>query len=315
VDLHEIIRLTGRPEPALTPTKYSLQKTSGFNEVVSRTRQNFICCSLSFSGSFASMNSKTQELLYLLLWAGEAALRPTFRNLTESFEQWAYRNGLNQQLAALEKQRLVESQGERPADRIHRLTEAGRLVALGGRDPVAQWKRRWDGKWRMILFDVPQQRASARARLRRSLAKRGFGYLQNSVWITPDPLVDERAVLGSGPVDVESLLLLEARPCAGESDAAIVAGAWDFEAINAAYDRHEKVLMTRPNQSLTNEAVIKPFHRWLGEERLAWKEAMDLDPLLPEVLHPPGYCGRIAWKRRLQALAKAGRQTRSFRHA
>ncbi len=67
----------------------------------------------------------------------------------------------------------------------------------------------------MVLFDVPQSKASDRARLRRSLADRGFGYLQNSVWITPDPLTEEREALGAGRVDVESLIILEARPCAG----------------------------------------------------------------------------------------------------
>ena len=66
----------------------------------------------------------------------------------------------------------VESQGERPGDRVHRLTAAGRRLALGDCDPVARWKRRWNGQSRMIFFDVPQARASARTRLRRSPAER-----------------------------------------------------------------------------------------------------------------------------------------------
>jgi hypothetical protein len=49
--------------------------------------------------------------------------------------------------------------------------------------------------------------------------------VQNGVWIAPDPLTEERQTLGGGQINVESLLLLEARPCAGESDAEIVASA------------------------------------------------------------------------------------------
>ena len=90
------------------------------------------------------MKPKTEDLLYTLLWAADTLSRPTFRNLTESFEGWAYRNGLLQQLAALEKQRLIEGQGERSVDRVHRLTEAGRHLALGGCDPAVRWKRRSD---------------------------------------------------------------------------------------------------------------------------------------------------------------------------
>ncbi len=49
------------------------------------------------------MQPKTEELLNLLLWSAEMVLRPTFRNLTESYEAWAYRKGLMRQLATLEK--------------------------------------------------------------------------------------------------------------------------------------------------------------------------------------------------------------------
>ena len=258
------------------------------------------------------MRAKTEELLYLLLWAAETIQRPTFRNLTESFEGWAYRNGFHQRLAALEKSQLLERHGERPTDRVHRLTEAGRLRALGGCDPVARWKRHWDGRWRMVLFDVPQKRASARVRLRRSLAERGFGYLQNSVWITPDPLRDEREALVNGPADVESLILLEARPCAGESDLEIVTGAWNFDAIDDAYNRHAAVLESLPQQPLADQTTARRLHRWLREERLAWLEVAALDPFLPERLHPPGYRGMRAWKRRVEIMSEAGRQMRTF---
>lgn len=49
--------------------------------------------------------------------------------------------------------------------------------------------------------------------------------LQNGVRISPDSLAQESEIPGGGKINVESLLLLEARPCAEESDAEIVAGA------------------------------------------------------------------------------------------
>ena len=64
---------------------------------------------------------------------------------------------------------------------------------------------------------------------------------KNSVWITPDPLNEERKILGDGRIDVESLLMA-GHPCAGESDAQIVAGAWDFDLINRRYTTYLKVL-------------------------------------------------------------------------
>jgi phenylacetic acid degradation operon negative regulatory protein len=261
------------------------------------------------------MKPKTQELLYLALWTYDTLSRPTFRNLTESFEGWAYRNGLLRQLHRLERRQWLESQTGPAGCRLHRLTDAGRLQAMGGRDPEACWRRSWDGRWRVVLFDVPETRSSTRNKLRRYLRSRGFGYLQNSAWITPDPVDRERAILADGPVDVESLILLEARPCTGESDADIVAGAWDFDEINQGYNRYREILLRRPHRRLDTEAAANGLHRWLGEERVAWLEMMDRDPLLPQALLPAAYAGRRVWRLRREIMAEVGEQMRRFKPA
>jgi phenylacetic acid degradation operon negative regulatory protein len=258
------------------------------------------------------MDGKTEELLWTLLWTCETIARPTFRNLTDSFEGWAYRNGFLRQLQRLEQRELLEVQSPKSGDRLYRLTDAGRLNALGGRNPEEKWKRRWDGRWRLVIFDVPESRRLTRDKLRKHLHMRTFGYLQNSVWITPDPVSEECALLAGGMVNVESLVLLEARPCAGETDAEIVAGAWDFAEINRRYAAHRRVLTRRPRAQLKNETVAGKFHRWLREERLAWLNAMELDPLLPSRLLPPEYVGINAWHDRMRVMSEVGKHIRAF---
>jgi phenylacetic acid degradation operon negative regulatory protein len=258
------------------------------------------------------MKPKTETFLYLLLWSTEKLFNPTFRNLTDSYESWAYRNGLLRQVAALEEEQLIERNPASPDDRVYRLTREGRLHALGGRDPQVQWARQWDGRWRLVLFDVPMARNTYRDNLRRYLRDKGFGCLQGSVWITPDSLEEERQILGGGKINVRSLILLEARPCAGESDAEIVAGAWDFERINRGYARHFKVLRERPCGALGNETAAKALLRWAGAEREAWLAAVKSDPLLPERILPADYLGRQAWRRRVEVLQEAGRQLGTF---
>ena len=258
------------------------------------------------------MQPRTEEFLNLLLWSAETLSRPTFRNLTASYESWAYRNGLLRQIASLEKQQLIERDLSAPDDRVYRLTWQGRLHALGGRDPQARWSREWDGRWRLVLFDVPTSQNSDRTRLRRYLRDKGFGYLQNSVWITPDPLEEERQILVGGKINVESLILLEARPCAGESDTEIVAGAWDFERINRRYARHLKILDERPGGVLGNEAAAKVLLRWAATEREVWLDAVATDPLLPARILPSDYLGQAAWRRRVEVLREAGRQLKTY---
>jgi DNA-binding transcriptional regulator PaaX len=54
----------------------------------------------------------------------------------------------------------------------------------------------------MVIFDMPMGKDSQGRRLWRYLRGKGFGYLQQSVWITPDSLDQERQVLGRGsPID------------------------------------------------------------------------------------------------------------------
>jgi DNA-binding transcriptional regulator PaaX len=270
-----------------------------------------LCCLLLEEESkLFGMNPKIEELLYLLLWTSDQLFRPTFRNLTDSYEAWAYRNGLLRELARLEQRQLVESE-EGPADeRVHRLTAQGRLHALGGRDPEARWARRWDGRWRLAVFDVPVGQDAQRKRLVRYLRDRAFGYLQKSVWVSPDPLSDERGILAGSTVDVESLILFEGRPCAGESDQEIVAAAWNFERINRRYQACLEVLSARPSSPVTGDAAARAFRRWAAEERLTWLAAVSEDPLLPECLSPAGYLGARTWQARKGVLGKAAEQLR-----
>ena len=46
-------------------------------------------------------------------------------------------------------------------------------------------KRKWDRRWRVVIFDIPERRKSVRASLRRFMGEYGFVRLQDSVWIYP----------------------------------------------------------------------------------------------------------------------------------
>ena len=68
-----------------------------------------------------------------------------------------------------------------------RLTEKGERYAamLGEGKLVPKKPRRWDKKWRMLIFDIPERRRRVRGQIRASLIHMGFYRLQDSVWIYP----------------------------------------------------------------------------------------------------------------------------------
>jgi phenylacetic acid degradation operon negative regulatory protein len=250
------------------------------------------------------MRPATEEFLYFLLWTADTLLmRPTWRNLNDPFETWVHRNGLARRLRYLEQEKLLERHPAAELGRVVRLTETGRLAALGGRDPAGRWARAWDGRWRLVLFDLPSKQRELRMRWWRHLRTAGFGFLQNSVWITPDSLAETERVLARESIAVETLTLFEGRPAGGETDAQLVAGAWDFAKINALYEQHQRLLRELP--TATDFSV---WREWAHRERTAWNTAVRLDPLLPQTLLPPDYAGKKAWAARRQAFAKLGQR-------
>lgn len=238
-----------------------------------------------------------QVALLLADLIGEIPLRV----LDAAWDAWIAPSRGERKLAHLEKMgALAAGKADDAADRIVRLTEAGRLAAHGGRDPEQCWRRAWDGRWRMVLFDVAERHRSKRIRLQRQLRRAHFGYLQDSVWITPDSLDVLEAWMREGGSDLACLSFLEARPCVGSTDSDLVTGAWDFASINQGYAQHGDLLRNLPSP----QASARIKREWLRVEWRAWQRALQQDPLLPESLLPTGYRGRRAWETRRDRLRK-----------
>ncbi len=74
---------------------------------------------------------------------------------------------------------------ERNGRRYARVTEAGeQILALeSAREARSRKPRRWDGRWRVVLFDIPERRRGIRNRLRLFMSEYGLVRLQDSVWI------------------------------------------------------------------------------------------------------------------------------------
>lgn len=55
--------------------------------------------------------------------------------------------------------------------------------------------RKWDKKWRVLIFDIPEHRKGLRLKIRRTLNVIGFVRLQDSVWVYPYDCEDLIALL------------------------------------------------------------------------------------------------------------------------
>lgn len=251
-----------------------------------------------------TMKAKTELFLYQCLWVTNMMFRPTWRNMSGSFEEWSYRSGLLRQVQRLEADGWVESRiGPDGTERVIRLTEKGYLKALGGRMPEERWNRPWDGKWRMILFDLPEEKRAVRNVLRKQLRAAHFGGLQRSAWITPDPIDAIGESLKKVAADSGVMTFFEGATCGGETSEELVATAWNFAKINGAFTDHQSLLNTLPKEG--SKQLRERLLDWAQEEKNSWSFCMTIDPLLPRSLCPNGYLGEITWKNRTATLHRA----------
>jgi CRISPR-associated endonuclease Cas2 len=66
-----------------------------------------------------------------------------------------------------------------------RLTSEGQKKIIRDFPLIAFQKRKWDGKWRLVLFDIAELNRKTRDMLRRKLKELGFGMFQQSAYISP----------------------------------------------------------------------------------------------------------------------------------
>lgn len=78
-----------------------------------------------------------------------------------------------------------------------RLTARGQaaLRLLEARDFKFRKPQRWDGKWRVLIFDIPEYRRALRNKIRQTLQSIGFVRVQDSVWAYPYDCEDFVALL------------------------------------------------------------------------------------------------------------------------
>lgn len=135
----------------------------------------------------------SQKIL-LLLAAGVAlgltrSPRQYFRIIKAVKSDWERidREALHRAIKKLYASKLIDSKDSPDGSTTIILTKLGKEIALTYKiDEIKiPSMKRWDKKWRLVLFDIPESRKKARDALSRSLKQAGFAQFQKSVFIYP----------------------------------------------------------------------------------------------------------------------------------
>lgn len=108
-------------------------------------------------------------------------------NEWKKFNTWRLRQVLNR----MHQQRFVEVIEEN-GTQIVKISEKGRKKLLKYDLETMELKNKnWDGKWRIIIYDIFSQKREERELFRKTLRKLKFLQLQRSVYLTPFKCYDE----------------------------------------------------------------------------------------------------------------------------
>jgi len=95
-------------------------------------------------------------------------------------------------LNALKRDRLIDFREEENLSKII-ITEKGRekLLKYDLDNIEIKKPKKWDGLWRIVAFDIPEDKKAARNALRSKLKELGFCQLHKSVFVFPYPCLSE----------------------------------------------------------------------------------------------------------------------------
>lgn len=79
-------------------------------------------------------------------------------------------------------------------ERFIKITSQGELEALLAKAQLPEKPQKWDGKWRVIMFDIPEESESKRNFFRSLLKKNNYIKLQHSVYVSPYSLNREAVI-------------------------------------------------------------------------------------------------------------------------
>ena len=122
---------------------------------------------------------------------GMAKILPqSSENYQKNWKEWKRFNlaYLRRSLKRLKKQKLVEVEEENGLTTIKITTRGKRRVLKYALEEleIAQPKF-WDGKWRLIIYDIPQPKRRLSNLMSQTLKSLGFLALQKSVYLIPYP--------------------------------------------------------------------------------------------------------------------------------
>lgn len=165
------------------------------------------------------------------------------------------------------------------------LTKEGTEQLFNASPPLRYLHKPWDGKWRVVGFDIEEKNRMFRDALRRFLIRFGFGMLQKSLYVSPLPFEEDvekflsshRQILPNVYIFVSERFFLEDRE-------GFIDRIFSIQTINNSYTS----ILKRVKDGVKEQEKDEILRECL--------EISKKDPLLPKELLPKSFARESVWR-------------------
>jgi len=192
-------------------------------------------------------------------------------------------------LSGLIKEGMIEkNKGTDPKESDpYRLTEKG-FSELCLEFPFFRFQReKWNGKWRIISYEIPEKKREIRDRLRREMQGWGLGPWHRSFWLTPHPILTTLKSLTSQKEEEQYIQAFEADHTFGDRDI-LIEKVWGKSTLDKSY----RELFKKWHEILSSgDEKIDKLKKVIGE----YINLLRQDPGLPKELIGDSWIGFEGW--------------------
>jgi len=227
---------------------------------------------------------RTKILLSLFLIAGVDFSYVSFDEKIQKVFDLSLNQKTKGTFSGLMKEGLVEkSEGELN----YRLTDKG-FQAVSLEFPFFRFlKEKWDGKWRVISYEIPEKKREIRDRLRREMQGWGLGPWHRSFWLTPHPVIETLKNLTSQKEEERYIQAFEADHVFGDREV-LIEKVWG----KANLDKQYRELFKKWHNILSGQdEKIDKFKKIISEYIVLLRQ----DPGLPKELVGESWIGFEGW--------------------
>lgn len=169
----------------------------------------------------------------------------------------------------------------------YKLTDKG-FLELSLKFPFFRFLReKWDVKWRILSYEIPEKKREIRDRLRREVSGWGLGPWHRSFWLTPHPIINNLRELVFQKEEEKYIQAFESDYVVGSQDI-LIEKVWQKSALDKKYREIFKVwhdLLSAEGEKLDK------FSKVLA----SYVEILKTDPGLPPELLGSNWIGVEAW--------------------